>query len=146
MTKKLSNDYRLWIESSTPGTYNEIKGQQTLSINRASGTVDTTTKDDFPWGSQAPGSRSVSIPFGLIPNLPDPDGYTRLETLAASDVSTPIGIQIRKGGSSGADPGDVVWECSMYVTDFNTGLDQNTPVTATGTLVNAAPPTLDVLQ
>lgn len=143
--KKLSNDYRLWIESTTPGTYNEIKGQQTLAINRASSTIDTTTKDEFPWGSQAPGSRSVSIPFGLIPNLPDADGYTRLETLASSDVASPIGIQIRKGGSAGGAT-DVVWECEMYVTDFNTGMDQNTPLTVTGTLVNASPPTTDELS
>ena len=55
MAKKLGNDYRLWIESATPGTFNEIKGGTSLKINRQASTIDTSTKDDFPYGTQAPG-------------------------------------------------------------------------------------------
>jgi predicted secreted protein len=146
MTKKLSNDYRLWIESATPGTYNMIAGQQTLSINRAGGTIDTTTKDDYPYGSQAAGSRTVAIPYSLLPNLPDANGFTRLESLTNASVSTPFNIQIRKGGTTGNGTTDVVFQSSVYNTDFNTNLDGNTPVKATGTLVNAAAPTTDTLS
>lgn len=141
--KKNGIDYRVWIESTTPGTYSMIKGQDTHSINRAGGTVDATSKDDFPYGSSLPGTRSVSIPFSIIPDLPDATGYTRLESLANASVSTPFNIQIRKGGTSGSGT-DVVFQCSVYVTDFNTTGDRG-PVKASCTFVNAAAPTVDVL-
>ena len=144
MAKKLGNDYRLWIESVTPGTYNEIKGQTTLAINRSGTTIDTSTKDNFPYGTAAPGLRSLSVPFAIIPDLPDANGYTRFETLANATVSAATNFQIRKGGSAGA-AGDVVFQCSMYITDFSTNMDANTPLTVSGTLVNAAAPTTDVL-
>ena len=44
MAKRLGNDFLLWIESTTPGTYNLVKGQQSLSISRDAGSIDTTTK------------------------------------------------------------------------------------------------------
>lgn len=145
MAKKLGNDYRLWIDSATPGTFSEVKGNQDLSINRNSATIDTSTKDDFPYGTSAPGLRQLSIPFSLIPNLPDATGYTRLETVANAAAATPVNFQIRKGGSTGASPADVVLAGSFYVTDFNTTMSQNDSVKASGTLVAAAAPTTDTL-
>ena len=100
MGKKLGNDYRLWIESAVAGTYNEIKGQTSLKINRQAGSIDTSTKDDYPYGTQAPGLKTLTIDAEVYPNLPDANGYTRLETL--SKGSAPVKFQIRKGGSAGA--------------------------------------------
>jgi predicted secreted protein len=145
VAKKLGNDYRLWIESATPGTYHEIAGQQDLSVNRQGQTIDTSTKDDFPYSSQAAGARTLSLPFNLIPNLPDANGYTRLETLALATVATPFNVQVRKNGSSGADPADVVFQGSVYCTDLNTSLGRNDAVKVTGTLVGNGAPTVDVL-
>ena len=145
MAKKLANDYRLWIDSATPGTFAMIKGQQDISVSRNGATIDTSTKDDFPYGTQAPGLRSLSIPFSIIPDLPDATGYTRLETVALAATSTPVNFQIRKNGSSGAAPADVVFQGSMYVTDFNSSFGQNDAVKVTGTLVSAAAPTTDLL-
>jgi hypothetical protein len=142
--KKLGNDYRIWVESATPGTFNEIKGQVSTTINRSGGTIDTGSKSDFPYGTAAPGSRSLSIPFTIRPDLPDANGYTRLETLALAAVQAPFNIQIRKGGSAGSGT-DVVFACSVYVTDFNTPMDQNSVVAVSGTFVAAAAPTTDVL-
>jgi hypothetical protein len=45
-------------------------------------TIDTTTKDEFPYGSSAPGARSISLPATFIPSLPDANGYDRLVSLA----------------------------------------------------------------
>jgi hypothetical protein len=98
VAKKLGNDYRLWIESATPGTYNMLKGQQDLSINRSSSPIDTSTKDDFPYGTSAPGLRSLSVPFTIIPDLPDANGYTRMETAALASTAAAVKFQIRKGG------------------------------------------------
>lgn len=77
MAKKLGNDYRLWIEGSTPGTYAEIKGGTTLKISRQAGQIDTSTKDDFPYGSQAPGLRTLTIDGEIYPNLAKPSPARR---------------------------------------------------------------------
>ena len=138
-TKRLGNNLRLQIESATPGTYNQIAGQQNLSVNRSSQTIDTSTKDEFPYGSSAPGSRSVSIPATFIPSLPDANGYDRMVTLVGG--TTPFNIRIIDTG----DSNNVVFLCSVYVTDRNNSLDANAAGGASCTFVNAAAPTTDLL-
>lgn len=142
MAKKLGNDYRLWIESATAGTYNEIKGGTSLKINRQASTIDTSTKDDFPYGTQAPGLKSLTIDGEIFPNLPDANGYGRLE--AGAQASAPVKFQIRKGGSAGAT-GDVVFEASLYIGNFNTDFPKNDVVKCDFQLTLAAPPTTDTL-
>jgi hypothetical protein len=139
--KKLGNNYLLQVESSTPGTYNTIAGQQTLSVNRSAGTIDTTDKTEFPYGSSRSGSRSVSIQFGCIPDLPDANGYDRLITLANDAQGDPFNIRIIDTSDSNA----VVFECSVTVSDRNNTLDQNNPAGATCTFVNAEAPVTDDL-
>lgn len=146
MAKKLGNDYRIWIESSTPGTYGEIKGNQNLSISRSGQTIDTSTKSDFPYGTMAAGLRALSIQASFIPDLPDANGYGRLMAVVRASTLATIGIQIRKGGSSGADPGDVVFDCDMYATQDDNDLNQNAGVGAGVTFVAAAAPTVDTLS
>jgi len=145
MAKKLGNDYRLWVESATAGVYNEVKGGQNLSVSQSGGTIDTSTKDNFPFGTQAPGLRSVSIQAEMIPDLPDANGFTRLETLANAATATPINIQIRKGGSAGVAPGDVVYAGACYVTEWNQSYGMNDAVKANATLVAASAPTTNTL-
>jgi len=142
MAKKLGNDYRLWIESSTPGTYNEVKGQTTLTINRSAESIDTSTKDDFPYGTQAQGLRTLTIDCEVYPNLPDANGFTRLET--ASTTGTPTGFQIRKGGAAGADE-DAIFEASLYVGSLNTDMGKNDVVKSNFQLSLASAPTVDTL-
>src|SRR5690349_21116328 len=122
MSKKLGNDYRIWVESAVAGTFNEIKGNTSLTINRAGGAIDTSSKETFPYGTQAAGARTVSIAATFRPDLPDATGYGRLASNAKAAVATPFNIQIRKGGSAGVAPGDVVFEGSVYATDFNDNL------------------------
>lgn len=143
MAKKLGNDYRLWIESSTPGTFNEVKGQTTLTINRSSESIDTSTKDDFPYGTQAQGLKTLSIDAEVYPNLPDANGYTRLETLSQGTGVT--GVQIRKGGATGEDE-DAVFEASMYIGSLNTDMGKNDVVKSNFQLTLAAAPTVDTLS
>ena len=144
MAKKLGNDYRLWIESATPGTYNEIKGQTALKINRQAGTIDTSTKDDFPYGTSAPGMRSLTIDFEIYPNLPDASGYTRLETQSQASPQAAINFQIRKGGSTGVT-GDAVFQALMNIGNIDTDFGKNDVVKASGQLTLAAAPTVDAL-
>ncbi len=139
MTKRLGNNMRLQIESSTPGTYNEILGQQNLSVNRQAQQIDTSTKDEFPYGSSAPGSRSISIPATFIPSLPDANGYDRMVTLA--NGTDPFNIRIIDTADSNA----VVFECSVSVTDRNNSLDANAAGGASCTFVNSTAPVTDDL-
>lgn len=143
MGKLLGNDYRLWIESATPGTFNEIKGQQSLALTRASATFDTSTKDDFPYGTQGQGLRSLNIDCDIIPNLPDANGYTRLET--RSKVSGATRFQIRKGGSAGNSSTDVVFDALMLITNFDQSFGQNDAVKSKFQLVLDTAPTVDAL-
>ncbi|MDX3908422.1 MAG: phage tail tube protein [Sphingobium sp.] len=143
MTKLLGNDYRLWIESAVAGTYNEIKGGTSTKVNRQAQTIDTSTKDDFPYGTQAPGLKSLTLDSENYPNLPDATGYGRLETVSKGTV--PVGFQIRKGGSAG-DTDDVVFEASMYVGNFDTDFGKNDVVKSTFQLSLAAAPTIDELK
>lgn len=145
MAKKLGNDYRVWVESATPGTYNEIKGNTALTINRSGGAIDTSSKETFPYGTQAAGTRTVSIAATFRPDLPDANGFGRLASNAKALVATPFNIQIRKGGSAGVAPGDVVFEGSVYATDFNDNLGMNEVVEVSTTLVLAAAPVTDAL-
>lgn len=142
MAKLLGNDYRLWIEGSTAGTYAEIKGNTSLKISRQAGSIDTSTKDDFPYGTQAPGLKTLTIDAEIYPNLPDTTGYTVLET--ASHGTAPKNFQIRSGGSSGADE-DAVFEASLYIGNFDTDMGKNDVVKCTFQLSLAAAPTTDTL-
>lgn len=145
MAKKLGNDYRIWLESAVAGTYNEIKGAHDLSVTRNGSTIDTSAKSDFPYASQAPGLRAVTIASTFIPDLPDATGYSRLETLAnATNAASPFNIQVRKGGSAGLGT-DVVFQASVYCTDFNHNFGVNAAVQASCTFVAAAAPTVDLL-
>ena len=143
MGKKLGNDYRIWIESAVAGTYNEIKGQTTTKINRSNKDVDTTSKDDFPFETSGRGFRGISIDCSILPNLPDANGYQRLETL--SQGVAPVKIQIRKNGSAGVTPGDVVFEasCNAKLNDTDFGMNNAVAVGVQFTL--AAAPTIDTL-
>lgn len=143
MARKYGNDYHIWIDNGS-GTYNRIKGQTTLIVTRNGQTIDISAKEDFPYAAQGPGMRSLSIAVETIPDLPDASGYTRLETVANAASPTATNIQVRKNGISGTGS-DVVFQGSVYVTDFNTNYGQNEALKVNATLVAAAAPTTDLL-
>lgn len=144
MAKKLGNDYLLWVESTTAGTFALVKGQQSLSITRDAGSIDTSTKDDSGYGTSAPGLKSLKISLDTIPNLPDAQGFTRLETLCNTTPAVPFNIQIRKGGAA-ATTADAVFAGSVYGNISSTEFGQNDAVKAKAEFTAAAAPTTDTL-
>jgi hypothetical protein len=144
VAKGLGNNYYLYVESTTPGTYTLIKGQGDLKVSRSSSSVDLSSKADFPYALSAPGLRNVSITCDIKPDLPDANGYTRLETLCAASPQAPFNVQIRKGGLTGA-AGDVIFQASMYGTITETSMGQNAALTVSLELTLAGAPTTDVL-
>lgn len=144
MAKKLGNDYLVWVDSSTEGTYNLVKGQQSVSISRDAGSIDTTTKDDQGYGTSAPGLKNLKLSLDTIPNLPDASGYTRLETLCNATPQEPFNIQIRKGGPT-ATTEDAVFAGLVYGNISSTEFGQNDAVKAKVEFTAADAPTIDVL-
>lgn len=143
MAKKLGNDYRLWIESATPGTYNEIKGQQTMQYDRSSETINMSDKNNSPYALTAPGLFNVTLSVDGIADLPDANGFTLLETTFKLQASKKF--QIRKGGSAGATPADVVFEGLMNILSLPITYGQNDAVKYKTSLGCAAAPTTDAL-
>lgn len=138
MAKLLGNDYRMWIESTTPGTYNQIAGQQTLSTSRASQQIDISDKNNSPYALSTGGLLDYSITLEGLADLPDANGFTLLETkFLAQD---PWMFQVRKDGNSGADPADVVFKGSLNILELSVSYPQNGAVSYTARFgLNAAP-------
>jgi predicted secreted protein len=143
MAKKLGNDYRLWIESTTPGTYNIIKGQQSLEYDRQANPIDTSTKDDFPYATSAPGLFNTSISLDGIADLPDATGFTRAESQFKLGAATKF--QIRKNGAAGVT-GDAVFEATCNILSMPISYGQNAPTTYKLTLGLASAPVTDALS
>jgi predicted secreted protein len=139
MAKSLGNTHRLWVESTTPGTYHEVKGQTTLSISRQGNQIDTTTKDDGAYGTSMSGTKALTITAGFIPDLPDANGIVRLFTLAVANPSAPFNVQIRDTASA------IKFLGSVNAINFDETADLNSPRGVSITLGAAAAPTTDLL-
>ncbi|HWT12299.1 MAG TPA: hypothetical protein VN231_06070 [Allosphingosinicella sp.] len=146
MGKRLGNDRRLWVKNAAGTTYYEVKGNQQLSISRSSATFSTGTKSDFPYDPQSPGTRALTLQGSFLPDLPDANGYERIIEVGRAGTIAALDLQVRKGGSAGADPADVEFECSMFVTQDDSTANQNAPYENNFTFVMAAAPTVDELK
>lgn len=140
MAKKLGSNYRLFVQSAVAGTFNQPTGQGNLTVNRSKGFSSNATKDTEGYDTQQPGLKTLSISQALVPDLPDANGYTRMETLDKSDATEVYQIRKKPFGTT-----DVVFECSMYTGLDNTGFNQGESVSAGVTLTPAAAPTVDTL-
>lgn len=141
MAKKLGSNYRLFVQSTTAGTFNQPAGQGNLSIQRSKAFSSSATKDAEGVDTQTPGLRSISIKQEITPDLPDANGYTRMETLDQSNVEEVY--QVRKKPFAA---GDVVFQCSMYTALDNSDFNQGDSVKVGVTLQPAAQPTVDALS
>ncbi|MEK9211720.1 phage tail tube protein [Sphingomonas sp. 2378] len=140
MAKKLGSDYRLFVRASDGTSFNQPAGQGNLTINRSKAFSSSATKDAEGVDTQSPGLRTLSIKQDLVPDLPDANGYTRLETLDKSNA-TEI-IQVRKKPFAASD---TVFECSMYTALDNSDYEQGSSVKVGLTFQPAAQPTIDAL-
>jgi hypothetical protein len=142
MAKLLGNNYRLWVETATPGTYAMILGQQSISTSRAASTIDTSTKDDFPYATAAPGLFAYDVTLTGIATLPDTTGFSFVETKFKAQTSWKF--QIRKSGAAGI-ASDAVFECLCNILELAPSYPQNGTVAYTLKLTLATAPTIDTL-
>ena len=139
MAKKLGSDYRLFIRG-TDATFSQPAGQGNLTRNGGKNFSSTATKDTEGYDTQQPGLKTLTMKQDLIPSLPDPTGYTRMETLDKSNATEVY--QIRKKPFATAD---VVFEAIMYTGLDDTSFNQGESVKVGVTLTLAEAPTIDAL-
>ena len=140
MAKKLGSNYRLFVQSAVAGTFNQPTGQGNLTVNRGKSFGSNATKDTEGYDTQQPGLKTLTLSQQLVPDLPDANGYMRMETLDKSDATEIYQIRKKPFGTT-----DVVFEAAMYTGLDNTGFNQGESVSAGVTLTLASAPTVDTL-
>lgn len=143
MAIKLGNDYLLWAETTTPGTFVMVAGQGNFSHSRTRSAIATATKQSG-WDTERAGMPKGKASVDIQPDLPDA-GYARLETLGKAEPQVPFNIQVRKNGASGNGTTDVVFACSVTVDDLTEDKNQNDTVKSKFSFLYAAAPTVDTL-
>jgi hypothetical protein len=141
--KLQANGYLAWVESATPLTYNVIKGQGDYNESRSEPEIDTSSKETTGYSTGAFGAAKVSGDLAIRVDLPDTNGYTRLETLAKN--KTAFMFQIRKNGVAGVTT-DAVFECLVYASLVSRDYPKDGVVQAKFKIVLAAAPTIDALS
>ena len=144
MATLLGNNYMLWVETATAGTYALVKGQGTLSETRSQQKIDTSSKDTTGYGTGAYGNVDLSQSLDIRVTLPDASGYTRLETLANAQPPAPFNIQVRKNGAA-AVLSDAIFAASVFASITSRAFNKDGTVDVKADFMLAAAPTVDVL-
>ena len=141
MAKRLGNDYRLFVRGTDGTAFEQPAGQGNLTKNGGKAFTSNATKDTEGYDTQSPGLKTLTLSQQLTPSLPDPQGYTRMETLDQSNEAEVY--QIRKKPFASAD---VVFEALMYTGLDNTEFNQGESVKVGVTLTLAEAPTVNTLS
>ena len=134
------NGYRLQIETATAGVFQEIAGQQGLTVDGSASLQDVSTKSSGAYALQRPGKRNVTINLEGLADLPDATGFTRLHERAKLSPQSPTLFRIVKL------PSTTVFEASMYIGNFNVEYPQDGNVAYSCTMTLAAAPVTDVIS
>lgn len=140
MAKPLGKNRKLYIQSGTPGTFSEIRGQRTLNRSRETNLIDTSDKSSGAYGSRAPGQIQLTIGVGGVVSTPDLNGLERLFGLVTSQQ--PEVYQIRDAPYTDSD---VVFQGSMVATSGNDTADKDAACEWSVTLSAEDAPTVDLL-
>jgi hypothetical protein len=144
VAKLLGNNYLLWVESSTPGQFNVVKGQGDMSETRGRDKIDLSDKTSAGYKLNAYGLSDYGLTLSVTPDLPDANGFTRLESQCNAIPALPFKIEIRKGGVS-ATGTDAVFAASVYGNISSGGFPKDGVVPRTVEFALAAAPTVDQL-
>lgn len=138
MPKLSSNDYRLRVDSATPGTFTEVAGQISVSIDRGEVSFSTIDKASTV-ETTGRALRNYAVSLEYRPDLPDANGHARLQAIYDSGASTVI--QVVKVGTP-----TVVFACPMRCTSLSMGSPLNDVITYTASFTPTGAPTTDTLS
>ena len=140
MAVKLGNDKKLFIQSATPGSYNELKGQGSLTRSQKAASIDISDKNSAPFSLTAPGNFDISIDQAGVVDLPDVNGIERAYTQWKARTTELFEIRKAPYGN-----GDAIWRASCYITGFDLDEPKDGASPYKISLGLAAAPTLDTL-
>ena len=135
MATKDGNDYRLYIESSTPDTYNIIAGQRSCTKSGNRSVFDKSSKTST-YAFKGVGIKEIGITCEGVLDLPDANGFTRMESLWISGAAEKYRVQL--------DGSTTVWEAEMKVSKLDVSPPFNGEVTYSIELVLTANPVTDL--
>jgi hypothetical protein len=139
MPKLSANNYRVFIESATTGSFNVVAGQISHTIDRGEVSYSTVDKASTVEVTER-AMRNYAMSMEYRPDLPDANGHARLETIYASGASA--GVQVRKSPFAS---GDVVFACIMRVASMGASSPLNDVHATTVSLTPTAAPSTDLL-
>lgn len=127
-------------DAASPEVFNIVAGQRGLQRSGSTNLVDQSDKTNYPYAVQAPGRTQFQITVPGVRDLPDPNG---LEAVYAQWLAgTASQYQILNTEPS---PDTVVFQASMYVSNFEQDDPDEESGSFTFTLTLAAAPTVDDL-
>lgn len=136
------NNYRVFIESTTAGTFNQIAGQRSIDYSQSLATYSIATKDSGAYDINAAALLTTSFSVEVLPNLPDANGYTRCETLHNNRTAT-ARAQIRRAPFSGSD---IIFDAPVLVTSVPKSAPFNDAVAGPISFVLSGAPTVNTLS
>ena len=138
MPKRLGNDTRLYV-NTTGSTFVELKSQGSLTIERSTDQIDTSTKDTGAYKTSIMSQQALTLKQEGVLDVPDPALQAIYD---ASRTRAPIRVQVRDGDFSSTK---VQFDGVMNVGNFNRGEPINEKATYSFDLVAAQAPTVDLL-
>lgn len=142
MGKKLGQEYKLYVGDGAGG-FNQILGQTGLTRDGSTNLIDQSSKTTEQFAIQAPGRKTLTITCPGKLEVPDATGLERVYDLQKAYPQVPEVFQIRR------DPfatDDVLFECSMYISNFSSDDPDQDNSTYSFQLTPAAAPTVDLLE
>jgi hypothetical protein len=129
-------------DGASPEVFTLIAGQTGLSRGNSTNLIEQSNKTSGQFGIQAPGRKTLSYQVTGIRDLPDANG---LEAVYAQQNVYPQVPAIYQVQDVSQSPVDVVFACSMYVSNFAQDDPDQDNGSYSFTLTVAAAPTIDDL-
>lgn len=143
MAEQLGKNFRVRrVVAGSPVTYVEVAGQTGLTRDVATNLINQSTKTSGKYGLQAPGRDDLTITVNGIRDLPDANG---LEAVYAQRSADPQVAAVYQVVNIAPSPVAVVFQASMYVSNFSQDDPDEDNATYSFQLTLAAAPTIDDL-
>lgn len=139
---KLGQDYQVYIDNGS-GSYFPVAGEITHTRDGNTTLIDQSAKGTGQIALQAPGRKTLSMTVSGKKQLPDTNGLERVYALQKVYPQVANNVQVRLTPFGG---GDVKFQASMYISNFNDAAPDQDNATFSFQLTCAAAPTVDVLN
>jgi hypothetical protein len=141
-TRHLGSDYRLYVSDGAGGYNLAALVQSDLTMPSPQDLIDQSGKGDV-YKVKTPGRPDRTITCTGVQVYPDTNGLERVYSLFKAVPQAPVTFQVRNSPFSS---GDVVFEASMFISNFSRTAPDQQNATFSFELSLAAAPTVDLLD